>query len=525
MRPRVLVTEKMAQEGLDLLQQACEVDVVLNPEPDTLAEMLGSYEALVVRSRTKVTASLLARATCLRVIGRPGTGVDNVDLDAATRHGIVVVNAPTATTVAVAEHTMGLMLAMARNICRANMSMHQQRWEKSGLVGTELCRKTLGIVGLGRIGSAVAQRARSFEMRLLAFDPFVSKSRADALCVEMVSLEDLLAVSDYVTLHTPLSDRTRGMLGERELALMRPDARLVNCARGGLVDEQALVAALYEGRLAGAALDVLSSEPEIPRELAECPNLLLSPHLGASTEEAQSLAALTVAEQVIDVLDGRSARHPVNIAVVDLGAARHLAGYLDLAQRLGRLCGQSIMDGLTRVEVICAGEPTSLPSESVMAAALAGLLADVAEVPVNTVNAHYLADERGLKLSTTQTDDTHGFPGLVTLVVHARDCTWQVSGSMLRGQPRVVQVGSFWFDFAAEGRLLLTEHIEQPGVIGQMGTLLGEMDLSISFVQVGRQERGGHGLMVLGLDDDPPPSMLTRVEKLPSVRSAWMVLL
>jgi len=522
-KPRVLVTETMAQEGLDLLEQACAVNVVLNPEPDALAAMIGNYEGLVIRSRTKVTAALLAGATNLRVIGRPGTGVDNVDLEAATRHGIVVVNAPTSTTVAVAEHTLGLMLAMARNICQASVSMRQQRWEKGGLVGTELYRKTLGIVGLGRIGAAVAQRARAFEMCLLAYDPFVSQARAEAMCVKLVSLDELLSTSDYVTLHTPLNDRTRGIIGERELALMRPEARLVNCARGGLVDEQALVASLSNGRLAGAALDVLSSEPEIPAELAACPNLLLTPHLGASTEEAQSLAAVTVAEQLIDVLEGRSARYSVNVPVVDLGEAQHLASYLDLAQRLGRLCGQSVRDGLMRLEVICAGETTALSAESVTSAALAGLLSEAADVPVNTVNAHLLADERGIKRTTIQTDEAHGFPGLVTLVVHTADRTWRVSGSVLRGHPRVLQVDRFWFDFAAEGRVLFTEHIEQPGVIGQMGTLLGEMGQSISFVQVGRQERGGPGLMVLGLDDDAPADMLGRVKELPSVRGAWLV--
>lgn len=522
MRPRVLVTEPLAQEGLDLIRRACSVDVVLYPEPETLAELIGGYEGLIVRSRTNVTAELLKHAAALRVIGRPGTGVDNVDLEAVTRYGIVVVNAPTATTVAVAEHTLALMLAMARNVCQANASMHQQRWEKGGLVGAELFRKTLGIIGLGRIGAAVAQRARAFEMRIIAYDPFVSESRAAALGVELVVLDRLLTESDYVTLHTPLNDRTRGMLGARELALMRPGSRLINCARGGLVDEEALATALRGGRLAGAALDVFSTEPDIPASLAGCPNLLLSPHLGASTEEAQSLAAITVAEQVVDVLEGRAPRHPVNVPVLDLGEAKDLVPYLDLAQRLGRFSAQSTRDGVMRVEVICAGEPGRLPMESVSAAALAGLLAEVSEVSVNTVNAHLLAEERGLRLSCTQTDDAQGFPGLVTLVVHTGTGEWRVSGAIMRGQPRIVRLGGFWFDFVAQGRLLITEHIERPGVIGQMGTLLGEMGVSISFVQVGRQERGGYGLMVLGLDDDPPSEMLERVEQLPSVRAAWL---
>ncbi len=521
--PRVLVTEPLAEEGLDLLRETCAVEIMLHPEPDTLADVIESYDALIVRSRTQVTADLLERASRLRVIGRPGIGVDNIDLEAATRHGVIVVNAPTATTVAVAEHTLGLMLAMARNLCRANGSMHAQRWEKGNLVGTELFRKTLGIIGLGRIGSAVAERARAFEMRIVAYDPFVAAARAESLGVDLVPLETLLAKSDYVTLHTPMSDRTRGMLGERELALMRPDAHLINCARGGLVDEEALARALGEGRLAGAALDVLSTEPDVPGVLADCPNLLLSPHLGASTKEAQNLAAVTAVEQVVDVLEGRAPRHPVNVPVLDLGEAKDLIGYLDLTRQLGRLCAQSTRDGLLGLEVTCAEEAARLPMESVTAAALAGLLAEASEVPVNMVNARLLAEERGLRLSSRQTDDAHGFPGLVTLVVRTAVEDWKASGTIMREQPRVVRLGAFWFDFAARGRLLLTEHVERPGVIGQMGTLLGGMGVSISFVQVGRQERGGYGLMVLGLDDEPPADMLAEVQALPSVRSAWLV--
>jgi D-3-phosphoglycerate dehydrogenase / 2-oxoglutarate reductase len=521
--PRVLVTEPLAQEGLELLRETCSVHVMLHPERETLADAMGGYDGLIVRSRTQVTADLLERSSRLRVIGRPGVGVDNIDTEAATRHGVVVVNAPTATTVAVAEHTLGLMLAMTRNLCRANGSMHEQRWEKSDLVGTELFRKTLGIVGLGRIGSAVAQRARGFEMRIVAYDPFVAASRADALGVELVPLNTLLTDSDYVTLHTPLSDRTRGILGEPELALMRPTAYIINCARGGLLDEEALARALRENRLAGAALDVLSTEPDIPAVLAGCPNLLLSPHLGASTKEAQNLAAVTVAEQVVDVLQGRAPRHPVNVPVFDLGDASDLIGYLDLATQLGRLCAQSTRDGLLGIDVICAEEAARLPMESVCAAALTGLLADASEVAVNMVNARLLAEERGLRLSSTQTDEAHGFAGLVTLVVHTALEDWRVSGAIMRGQPRVVRLGEFWFDFAARGRLLITEHVERPGVIGEMGTLLGGMGVSISFVQVGRQERGGYGLMVLGLDDEPPARMLTEVEGLPSVRAAWLV--
>ncbi|MGC9359104.1 MAG: phosphoglycerate dehydrogenase, partial [Anaerolineae bacterium] len=499
------------------------VEVMLHPEPDALADVIDRYDGLIVRSRTQVTAELLERASRLRVIGRPGIGVDNIDLEAATRHGVIVVNVPTATTIAVAEHTLGLMLAMARNLCRANGSMHAHRWEKGDLVGTELFHKTLGIIGLGRIGSAVARRARAFEMRIVAYDPFVAAARAESLGVDLVPLENLLAKSDYVTLHTPLNDRTRGMLGERELALMRPDAHLINCARGGLLDEEALARALREGRLAGAALDVLSTEPNVPGVLVNCPNLLLSPHLGASTKEAQTLAAVTAAEQVVDVLQGRAPRHPVNVPVLDLGEAKDLVGYLDLTTQLGRLCAQSIRDGVLGMDVTCAEEAARLPMESVTAAALAGLLAGASEIPVNMVNARLLAEERGLRLSSTQTDDAHGFPGLVTLAVHTAVEEWQVSGTIMRGQPRVVRLGEFWFDFAARGRLLITEHVERPGVIGQMGTLLGGMDVSISFVQVGRQERGGYGLMVLGLDDEPPAGMLTKVEQLPSVRAAWLV--
>ncbi|MCD6519627.1 MAG: phosphoglycerate dehydrogenase, partial [Anaerolineae bacterium] len=313
MKRRILVTDPLAQAGLDLLHEHCQVDVHLRPSIEELCQLIAPYDGLIVRSSTRVSAPVIEAAERLVVIGRAGTGVDNIDLEAATRHGIVVVNAPMSNTVSVAEHTLALMLALARHIPQANASMHAGRWEKKALLGTELRGKTLGIIGLGRVGTAVAQRAHAFEMRLIAYDPFISPEKAQRLGVQLVDLETLLRQADYVSLHAPATERTRKMISKRELGLMKPTAYLINCARGELLDEKALLEALQSAQIAGAALDVLADEPHIQPALRECPNLILTPHLGASTQEAQSSAALEVARQVIDVLEGRPPRYPVNV--------------------------------------------------------------------------------------------------------------------------------------------------------------------------------------------------------------------
>jgi D-3-phosphoglycerate dehydrogenase len=521
---RVLVTEALSPEGLAVLSSCCQVDVRLKPTPSELIDLLPAYDALIVRSATQVTAEVLAAGTRLQVVGRAGTGVDNIDVDAATRRGIVVVNAPTSNTIAVAEHTMALMLALARHICAANSGLHEGRWEKQRLMGTELRGKTLGLVGLGRVGQAVAARARAMEMRVVAYDPFMSPERAGQMNVELASMEALLAQADYVSLHAPATASTRGMIGRRELALMKKGARLVNCARGELVVEEDLLGALAAGHLAGAALDVFENEPQIDAKLTCCPQLLLTPHLGASTEEAQSGAARQVVEEVLAVLQARAPRYPVNVLALSPEESAFLAPYLDLANRLGRFCAQFALQHLSRVELTYAGDIADHDTAMVTSAALVGLLSESSEEHVNVVNVRLVAQDRGLVVNEMRTSETQDLAGLVTLEVQNSSDGRILGGSIIRGRPHVVRIDDYsWFDFTAEGLLLVSEHVEAPGIIGQMGTLLGEAGINISFVQVGRQARGGRGLMVTGIDDAVPPDVLDRVLALPSTRSARVV--
>jgi D-3-phosphoglycerate dehydrogenase len=529
MPKRVLVTEALAPSGLEILQRCADVTLRPNPTREELLSLVGDYEALVVRSATKVTADVLCAGTRLQVVGRAGTGVDNIDLEAATRRGIIVVNAPGGNTIAVAEHTLALMLCMARHICRADSGMHAGRWEKKDLMGSELRGKVLGLVGLGRVGTAVASRAKAFEMRVLAYDPFVSLERATQMDVQMVPLDELLAQADYISLHAPATERTRGMIGARELALMKPTARLINCARGDLIVEADLVAALRAGRLAEAALDVYPDEPKVNPGLRECPGLLLTPHLGASTEEAQTEASLEVAEQVADVLCGRPPRYPVNVAALSLEEVTFLQPYLDLAQRMGRLYAQLAENNLAHLQITFAGEVTEHDTATLSAAVLAGLFSAASEEPVNLVNAPILAREHGLTVQEARTSEAQDWPGLITLRTRTTQAASMqtrehvIAGTVLRGKPHVVRIEDYWLDFVPEGLLLVSEHTEQPGVLGRMGTLLGAAGINISFVQVGRRERGGAGVMVLGVDDVLSDAVMQQVRAMPSVRSARLV--
>jgi D-3-phosphoglycerate dehydrogenase len=520
---KVLVTEPLDGVGLACLQDDCQVDVRLKLDEAELLAAIPEYDALIVRSATQVTAQVLTAGDRLKVVGRAGTGVDNIDLEAATRQGVVVVNAPTSNTVAVAEHTMAMMLCLARHIPLANSLAHAGRWEKKGLMGTELRDKTLGLVGLGRVGTAVAHRARAFEMRLLAYDPFVSPERAAQMDVELVDLNTLLAQADYVSLHSPCTERTRGMIGAPQLALIKPGAYLINCARGGLIDEEALAAALTSGTLAGAALDVYVDEPSIPQAFQDCPNVILTPHLGASTREAQSEAAAEVVREVMAVLNGQAPRYPVNTAALPSEELIFLRPYLDLATRMGHLYAQLAANNLTHIELEYAGEITAHDTGLLTAAILAGILAETGHGHVNMVNARLVAKELGFALATVSSDDSQGFSGLVTLRTRTTRAQRELSGSVIRNQPHILRIDGNWLDFVPEGHFLIDEHLDRPGIVGRMGTVLGDAGVNISFVQLGREAKGGVAVMVLGLDEAVRGELLAQVRALPDIRSAHAV--
>ncbi len=523
---RILVTEPIAQEGLELLGREAYVELRSGLTPADLVALLEGYHGLVIRSKTVVTEEVIAAAPSLVVIGRAGTGVDNLDLDAATRRGIVVVNAPYGNTVSVAEHTMAMLLAMVRHIPRADMALREGRWEKQCSQGVQVRGKVLGIAGLGRVGTAVARRALGLEMDVVAHDPFVTPERAAQLGVRWVSWDELLRASDVITLHLPETEHTRGLISRRELNLMKPSAYLINCARGGLVDEKALAEALETGRLAGAALDVFGEEPLKPdHPLLPYDNVVLTPHLAGSTAEAQRDTAIEVAQQVLDVLAGRIPRYPVNAPSLSAEELEQVGPYLDLAQRLGSFYAQLGGNHVSALEVACAGEVARQRVNLVLSAALVGLLSGASEEPVNWINAQVVAHERGIAVAARHEPlrRTAGWANLIELRLTRDARDYILAGTILRSEPHIVQINGYWLDFVAEGLLLVSEHIEQPGILGRMGTVLGDAGVNIHFVQVGRQQRGGPGMLVLGLDDALAPEVLKEVLALPSIRSARMV--
>lgn len=524
---RVLVTDDIDAEGLELLGKHAQVDMRSDLKGQALLDALPGYHGWVVRSKTKVTAECIAAAPDLAVIGRVGTGVDNIDVNAATHRGVVVVNAPFGNTISVAEHTIGMMLALARHIPRAHAALCGRRWEKSSLEGLQLAGKVLGIAGLGHIGMEVARRAQAFDMQVIAYDPFVTAERAAQLGVRWTPWNNLLRASDFLTLHLPLTAQTRNLIGRDELRAMKSNACLINCARGGLIDECALAEALSAGHLAGAALDVFENEPPWDCPLLDCERVVLTPHLAGSTAEAQRTAALDVAQQVVDVLAGRVPRYPVNAPALSEDERRVVGPYLDLAERLASFYTQYAGNHLRSIEVACAGETARQRMDLVASSALVGLLRGTSEEPVNWVNALVAAEERGIAVAVRSEPlvKTAGWSNLVELRLQQGNRSHVLAGTMLRGEPHIVQIDGFWLDFVARGVLLVSEHVEQPGILGRMGTLLGDAGVNISFVQVGANERGGRGLMVLGLDDPVTRAVQEQVLALPSVRSAQVVCL
>jgi D-3-phosphoglycerate dehydrogenase len=496
--PRILVADPLAEDGIARLRDLGEVEVRTKQTEDQLVALVPEFDALVVRSETRVTARVLEAGRNLKVVGRAGVGVDNIDVPAATAKGILVVNAPRGNIIAAAEHTIGLLFALARNIPQADASVKRGEWTRSKFTGVEVRGKVLGLVGLGNIGSEVAKRAQGLEMEVIAYDPAVAPERAEQVNVRLVSLEDLLRDADFVSVHAPLIDATRNLLDATRLALMKPGARLVNAARGGIVDEAALYEALAAGRLAGAACDVFLEEPLPPGSpLLGLPNFIATPHVAASTAEAQSSVAFDVAEEVGAVLAGELPRYAVNAPSLPPEELAYLRPYADLAERMASLHLQLVSERVSALEVECSGELAEHDTTLVTAWAVRGIVQPFVEDRVNAVNARLVAAGRGLKLTERRTPRAAGYPASLALRIDGDE----IEGTVLMGEPRITRIGAFRVDLAPDGRFLVSRHEDRPGVVGRIGTILGENDINIASMQVGRDAPRGRAMMILAVDD------------------------
>ncbi|MCT7984097.1 phosphoglycerate dehydrogenase [Laspinema sp. A4] len=526
--PKVLVSDPIDQAGLDILSQVAQVDVKTGLSNEELVQIIPEYDALMIRSGTRVTPEIIEAGNQLKIIGRAGVGVDNVDVPSATRKGIVVVNSPEGNTIAAAEHALAMMLSLSRYIPDANQSVKNGKWDRKSYVGAEVYKKTLGIVGLGKIGSHVAAAAKAMGMKLLAYDPFISIERADHLGCRLVDMDLLFRESDYITLHIPKTPETANLINAEALAKMKPTVRIINCARGGIIDEAALAEALKAGRIGGAALDVYDNEPleaDSPlRSLGK--EAILTPHLGASTAEAQINVAIDVAEQIRDVLLGLPARSAVNIPGLYPDALEKLRPYLQLAENLGNLVGQLAGGRVELLNVRLQGELADNNSQPIVVAALKGLLSQALRERVNYVNASIEAKERGIRIIETRDASIRDYTGSLHLEAKGALGDHSVTGALLGdGEIRITDIDEFPINVPPTHHMLFTRHRDMPGIIGKIGSLLGSFNVNIASMQVGRKIVRGDAVMVLSLDDPLPEGILAEIMKVPGIRDAYTVML
>ena len=509
---RVLVTETLSEQGLDLLRKDFQVDERVDLATGDLAAEIAPYDALIIRSSTQVTADVLAAATALKVVARAGIGLDNVDVEEATRRGVMVVNAPTSNVISAAEQTLALLLAQARNIPQAHADLVEGRWERSRWEGVELAGKTIGLVGLGRVGSLVAARAGGFGMRVIAFDPYVSADRAKEIGVEiMPTLEALLVQSDFVSIHLPRTPETEGLIGEKELRMIKPGARIVNTARGGIVDEAALAKALEDGHLAGAALDVFAQEPTTDSPLFALPNTVVTPHLGASTREAQDKAGVTVAEMVRLALKGEFVPYAVNVSA-GAEVTETVRPFVPLAEHLGGLVAGLAGTGVRNVVASYLGRIAEHDTRVLTLAMLKGILGRSVNEPVTFVNAPMLARDRGVSVSEMRSTVSQDYVSLISVRAETDEAPVRVDGTIVaKDSMRVIRIDDFDVEVGPATRMVFFRYVDRPGIIGRVGTIFGDANINIATMDVGRRAQGGEALMVLTVDSEVPQPVLDEV--------------
>ncbi|KAF0208456.1 MAG: D-3-phosphoglycerate [Actinobacteria bacterium] len=524
---KVLIADKISDTGIEKLREAgLEVDIKTGLAEAELVAIIAPYDALVVRSATKATRPIIEAAENLKIIGRAGVGVDNVDVVAATERGVVVCNAPTSNIVSAAEQTITLMLASARNTAQANQSMHACKWERSKFTGTEVYEKTLGIVGLGRIGTLVAERARGLGMKLVGYDPYLSEERAAALGVELVpSVDALLPKADFITVHLPKTKETIGMFGAEQFAKMKTGVRLINTARGGIYQEDALVAALKSGKVASAAIDVFEVEPCTESALHQLENVILTPHLGASTDEAQDRAGDQIAELVIAGLNGDMVPTAVNIAPVAPDVMEKVGPYIALAESLGTALAQFATGGITEVDVLTIGQLADTDTRILKTAVLKGLLGRVTDEPVNFVNAGYFAEQRGLKVTETKRAETHDYTNMLVVRATTASEPVEIAAALIgkNNEPRLVSLFGYDLDMAPGEFMAFFRYPDRPGMIGKVGTILGDEGINIASMQVGRTAAGGTALMGLVVDTALSEDVLARIKASAEMDDAWSI--
>ncbi len=517
---KVLVSDNISSKGLDILKKAgFEVDLKTGLKPEELKEIIGQYDALIIRSATKVTAEIIEAADKLKVIGRAGTGVDNVDKIAATKKGIVVMNTPGGNTITTAEHAIAMLFSLARRIPQATASMKAGKWEKKKFIGVELYNKTLGIIGLGRIGSEVAKRMQCMGMNVLAYDPFLSDERAEELGITKTDIENIFAQADFITIHTPLTADTKYLINKDTIAKMKNGVYIINCARGGIVNEKDLYEAILSGKVAGAAFDVFEKEP--PEEgypLIADERVICTPHLGASTVEAQENVAVAIAEQVVDYLINGTIRNAVNFPSIPFDQVPLIRPYLVLLERMGSFVSQIFTKGIKQIQIEYLGEISNLNTQALTAAALKGILDPILGEPVNYVNASFIAKERGIEIREIKGKEAGDYQSLVKIILIGKDDKAVIAGTLLsRKDPRIVQINDISMEIIPEGNMIFMRNWDRPGVIGNIGTLLGQNNINIGHMHFGRKEPGGIALSVISIDASLTEEIIEKIKKLPNV--------
>jgi len=524
---KILVSDPISEIGLKKLME--DPDIILDVKTDLtkeqLIEIIGEYDGLLVRSQTKVTAEVLEAATQLKVIGRAGVGVDNIDIKASTERGVVVINAPDGNTISTAEHSFAMLMSMARWIPQAHQDLKQGVWNRKKYVGVELNHKTLGIIGLGRIGSEIAIRAKSFNMNIVGYDPFITEERAKQIGVTLGTVEEVVQQADFITVHTPLTKETKYIIDDEQFAKMKKGVRIINCARGGIIREEALLKALDEGVVAAAALDVYEEEPPQENALVNHPNVVTTPHLGASTKEAQLNVAIDVAEEVHHFIKEEPFRNAINMPSLSKEALLHVRPYVQLAEKLGVFISNVILGAIEKVEINVAGDIADKEIDILGRTVLKGILSQYLGMgEVNDVNAPVIAKGRGVDVTESKTSKSHGFTNLMTVKVKTNHEEKYIAGTLLNGYgARIVNFNGYTVDLIPEGHVVVTEHIDQPGIIGKFGTILGDAQVNIATMQLGRKQLGGKAIAFLGVDKEVDEEALVELKQVEGVQNTFQV--